>query len=160
MPRSKSSKPPFTFRRYWGWLLAAAATALAVLFLFFPKKPPQQPADWRDVDVVARGESIYQEHCSVCHGPAAKGENPAQPMGGEKDGGGYLAPALNGSGHAWHHRPETIFQVIKEGSPAADSPMRGFRDRLSDEQISWVSAYLRSLWPQQIQDRYEQMLRH
>ena len=160
MPKSKPSKPPSTFQRHWGWLLAAAAAALAVMFLLFPKQPPPLGADWRNAEVVAQGETVYREHCAVCHGPGATGENPAQPMGGEKIGGGYLAPALDGSGHAWHHTTETLFRVIKEGSPAADSPMRSFQDRLNDGQILRVIAYFRSLWPQPIQERYEYMSRH
>ena len=159
MAKSKSPKSRFTFQRYWGWILAAAATTVAVLFLLFPKKP-YPAADWRNPEVVAHGESLFREHCVSCHGVAGVGEVPSKPMGGEKDGGGYLAPALDGSGHAWHHRPETLFQVIKDGSPAGDSPMRGFAGRLSDGEISLIIAYFRSLWPLQIQDRYEQMSRH
>jgi mono/diheme cytochrome c family protein len=160
MANLKSPQSRFTFQRYWGWILAAAAATMVVLFLLFPTKPPHRVADWRNAEVVAKGESLFRANCVVCHGVAGVGENPSQPMGGEKDAGGYLAPAMDGSGHAWHHTLETLFQIIKDGSPAADSPMRGFAGRLSDEEISAVIAYIRSLWPPQIQDRYEQMSRH
>jgi mono/diheme cytochrome c family protein len=159
MAKPKAPKSRFTLQRYWGWLLAAAAATMVVLFFLFPNKP-HVAADWRNPEIVAKGEALFRVHCVACHGAAGAGENPLHPMGGEKEGGGYLAPALDGRGHAWHHTPGTLFQVIKAGSPAADSPMRGFAGKLSDEEISWIVAYFRSLWPAQIQDRYEQMSRH
>ena len=75
---------------------------------------------------------------------------------GTKPGGGYLAPALNGSGHAWHHPPEMLFKIIRDGSPAEESAMLGWRDRMNDSEIREVLAYLFSLWPQEISAPYKE----
>ena len=103
---------------------------------------------------IALGEKLFTENCLSCHGSGARGENPAQSRGGQKADGSYLAPALNGTGHAWHHPNEMLFSTIKDGSIAKDSPMRGFKDKLSDDDIVAVLQYIKSLWPDEIQVRH------
>jgi mono/diheme cytochrome c family protein len=49
-----------------------------------------------------------------------------------------------------------LFRIVKEGSPAQDSPMRGWKGRMSDEEIRSVLAYVRTLWPEGILARYRQ----
>ncbi len=66
------------------------------------------------------GENIFAKYCASCHGDQAVGENPLKVAGGQKPGGGYWAPALNGTAHAWHHPPDALFQTVKEGSIAED----------------------------------------
>jgi len=100
------------------------------------------------------GEALFVTNCASCHGVKAVGENPAKLSGGEKEGGGYWAPALNGKAHAWHHPAEALFHIIKKGSAAQDSPMRGFEDRLTDDQIRGVITYIQSLWPKELRERY------
>ncbi len=112
-------------------------------------------ANYGDPRRIAAGEALYARNCASCHGERAIGENQAHIKGGTRPGGGYWAPALNGSAHAWHHPPEGLFQIVKEGSPAADSPMRGWGGRMSDIEIHAVLAYLQSLWPQALRERYE-----
>lgn len=142
----------------WAWAGVAAAAAAAGIFYWSGQ--PDVVGDHRDPETVARGEAVYVRNCVVCHGEAGRGENPAEPMGGFKPGGGYLAPALDGTGHAWHHAPDVLFRVVKEGSPAQDSPMRGFVGKLSDEEIGAVIAYFRSRWPDAIQAKYDEMHHH
>ena len=77
-----------------------------------------------------------------------------------KDQGGYLAPALNGTGHAWHHPDEVLFRIIHEGSIAEDSPMRGFAGKLSDSEIVASIHYFKSLWPEEILNRHKEMVQH
>jgi mono/diheme cytochrome c family protein len=139
----------------WGWMLIAVAAAAAV-YLFWGETV-HKTADFRDPDTVARGQALFAQHCAVCHGAGAQGENPDEPMGGLKPDGGYLAPALNGTGHAWHHAPDQLFRIVKEGSPAQDSPMRGWAGKMTDADIASVIAYFRSLWPEPIQSRYSEM---
>ena len=103
---------------------------------------------------ITLGEKLFTENCLSCHGSGARGENPAQSRGGQKADGSYLAPALNGTGHAWHHPNEMLFSTIKDGSIAKDSPMRGFKDKLSDDDIVAVLQYIKSLWPDEIQVRH------
>ena len=73
------------------------------------------------------------------------------------DGGGYLAPALNGTGHAWHHPNSVLFKTIKHGSIASDSLMRAFSDRLSDKEIVMIIHYFKSLWADPIQEKHSNL---
>jgi mono/diheme cytochrome c family protein len=157
MSRGKRDQRARSRQRGWAWLIAGAALLAIGYLLFAPMRSGRHGADYRDADTVARGEGLFRANCEPCHGPAGRGENPSEPMGGVKPGGGYLAPALDGAGHAWHHSPEALFRIIKKGSPAADSSMVGWASRISDAEIDAVMAYFRSLWPPAIQSRYEHM---
>lgn len=134
--------------------LVIFAAAGAVIWLAVGGR--NEAVDYRDPSLVARGEDLFAQNCAQCHGEKAVGENAQFVKGGTKPGGSYWAPALNGSAHAWHHPPDALFEIIKKGSPADDSPMRGLGDKLSDEDIHAVLAYLQSLWPEQLRKRYEQ----
>lgn len=107
-----------------------------------------------DPEQIARGNALFAQNCAICHGPQARGQDPQSPRGGMTTAGAYIAPALNGTGHAWHHPPDALFDTIKNGSRAADSPMRGFKGRIEDDGIRDVLAYIFSLWPPSIQARY------
>ena len=108
-------------------------------------------------EVIAKGEALYQANCLACHGPSAQGQDLTSQKGGQRPDGTFIAPALNGKGHAWHHPPNVLFKIIKEGSPAKESPMRGFKEKLSDKDIHAVMAYFQSMWPVEIKERYAQM---
>ena len=73
------------------------------------------------------------------------------------DGVGYLAPALNGTGHAWHHPNSVLFKTIKHGSIASDSSMRAFSNRLSDKEIVMIIHYFKSLWPDPIREKHSNL---
>ncbi len=118
---------------------------------YFYNKPPESLSASSTPNQVAQGELLFKANCQSCHGADAKGENPTLSRGGTKPGGGYLAPALNGTGHAWHHADQMLFGIIKNGSVADDSPMIGFKDKLSDDEIVAVMQYFKSLWPEKIQ---------
>jgi mono/diheme cytochrome c family protein len=107
-----------------------------------------------DARIIARGKEIFAANCAVCHGENAVGEEVSSPMGGEKPNGDWLAPALNGRGHGWHHRPQELVRMIMFGSPRPGSRMQGWEGKLSDEDLNSILAYLYSIWPQQIQARY------
>ena len=49
---------------------------------------------------LSQGSELFAQNCSSCHGVEGVGQNPETPNGGLLDGSGYLAPALNGTGHA------------------------------------------------------------
>ena len=139
----------------WGWLLVAAAVGGGAYYTLGPFGAPPS-TDSRDRALVVRGEMVYAQNCAACHGPDAAGEDPKLPQGGRKATGGYLAPALNGTGHAWHHPPATLFEIVREGSPAADSQMVGWGGRISDRDIGAAIAFIRSLWPAKVQAYYRQ----
>ena len=106
---------------------------------------------------LSQGSELFTNNCSSCHGIEGVGQNPESPNGGMLDGGGYLAPALNGTGHAWHHPNLVLFKTIKHGSIASDSSMRAFSDRLSDKEIVMIIHYFKSLWPDPIQEKHSNL---
>ena len=106
---------------------------------------------------LSQGSELFTQNCSSCHGVEGGGQNPESPNGGMLDGGGYLAPALNGTGHAWHHPNSVLFKTIKHGSIASDSSMRAFSNRLSDKEIVMIIHYFKSLWPDPIQEKHSNL---
>ncbi len=118
--------------------------------------PPVSLSAAPTADNINTGAQLFAKNCASCHGPGARGQDPQQPMGGTLPNGGYLAPALNGTGHAWHHPNEMLFNIIKNGSIADDSSMLGFKGKLSDDEIVMVIQYFKSLWPPEIQMRHAQ----
>lgn len=105
-------------------------------------------------DQVARGEVVFRENCQTCHGEKARGQDPAKPMGGQQTGGGYLAPALNGTAHTQHHKPDVLFGYLRDGSPDRASPMRSFKDKLNEAEMKAVLGYVYSLWPEDVKQAY------
>ena len=106
---------------------------------------------------LSHGSELFTQNCSSCHGVEGVGQNPESPNGGMLDGGGYLAPALNGTGHAWHHPNSVLFKTIKHGSIASDSSMRAFSNRLSDKEIVMIIHYFKSLWPDPIREKHSNL---
>ena len=145
-----------------GQLIALLLALVVGLFLFEPWSLFSKPI-WEQTPSsksIAEGKQVFATNCAVCHGEMAVGENSNRPMGGMKDQGGYLAPALNGTGHAWHHPDAVLFNIIQEGSIAEDSPMRGFAGRLSDAEIVASIHYFKSLWPKEILNRHKEMVQY
>ena len=141
--------------RIWAWGLVGFAAALfAVLAWWVPslenKIPGGSPGEIR------LGEALYGRNCAICHGEAGVGETPAKANGGRKPDGGYIAPAHNGNGHTWHHPPDVLFTIVKNGSSASDSSMKGWKGRLKDEEIRAILGYIFSLWPPDLRERYVQ----
>lgn len=70
--------------------------------------------------------------------------------------GGRPAPPHDASGHTWHHADAYLFSVTKFGGQANSPPdyknnMPAFGDKLSDQQIWDVLAFIKSRWPPDIQ---------
>ncbi len=146
----------------FGTALPRRLVALTVLVLlgvgaYLVGRPAGAPPDHTEPALVAGGEQLFAKNCAVCHGPQAAGENPDKVNGGRKPQGGYWAPALNGTAHAWHHPPDGLFKIIKDGSPAKDSSMVGWKGRMSELEIHSVIAYVQSLWPESLRKKYEEV---
>lgn len=89
---------------------------------------------------------MYAANCASCHGGPTGGDMMDYP------------PRHNANGHTWHHADCELTQVIRDGaSPMTemmrsmmappDAPlMQAFKDRLSDEEIEAVLAYIKTLW--------------
>lgn len=113
-----------------------------------------------DADTLAHGQYLFNQNCRPCHGEKAMGENPATPLGGWTSKVGPVAPALNGTGHAWHHAPAYHFRIIRGGSTVNGSRMQGWGKQMSDYDILAVIAYFQSLWPAQIKEAYTHRYLH
>ena len=106
---------------------------------------------------LSKGRELFANNCSSCHGINGVGQNPDSPKGGMSKDASYLAPALNGNGHTWHHPDSVLFKTIKHGSIASDSSMRAFSGHLSDEEIVLVIQFFKSLWPESIRDNHAKL---
>lgn len=103
---------------------------------------------WKGIDKkIQRGKELFHKHCASCHGKKGVGQDPKQPMGGWDEKDNLIAPALDGSAHAWHHAPQVLFDYMKKGSVDPLSPMPLFKDILTDEGMVDIIRYIQSLWP-------------
>ena len=140
--------------KFWG------SVALIIIILGYTYNYFADPANFPDnsSQVTAQtGAQLFEQHCASCHGQGGVGQDIKKPKGGLFEDDSYIAPALNGTGHAWHHKTEDLFNNIKFGSMEPTSAMKGFEERLSDEEISKIIEYFQSLWPPEIKERYDQM---
>lgn len=107
---------------------------------------------------VLNGKELYTEQCASCHGANLEG----QPNWQSANEDGVLpAPPHNERGHTWHHDNALLFQYTKLGGKATlaargmndfKSGMPAFGDTLSDDEIWNILAFIRSTWPDRIQE--------
>ena len=115
--------------------------------------PPVQP---KTVDLAA-GEQLYSENCAACHGENLEGQANWQSAGPD---GMLPAPPHNERGHTWHHGDALLFNYTKLGGEATlavqgmefKSGMPGFGETLTDQQIWDILAYIKSTWPDRVQE--------
>ena len=112
-----------------------------------------------EIEDMQPGVDLFKKHCAPCHGDAAIGQDPSQPSGGFDADMSRLAPALNGTGHSWHHPPALIYEYIQKGSIDKTSPMPSFGSILKDSDIKAIISYINSLWPNEILDGYRKRFR-
>ncbi|MGD9851675.1 MAG: cytochrome c [Nitrospirales bacterium] len=106
-----------------------------VLFLVGPALPAQSQESQIDS---GKGQEVYQLHCVSCHGIQGKGDGP--------EAAKLIVPPAN------FHRPESRSKTEMELRSAiiwglAFSPMHGWWDKISVEDIRAVTAYIRRLAP-------------
>lgn len=108
------------------------------------------------VDLVA-GKALYAETCAACHGANLEGQDNWRSPGAD---GRLPAPPHDETGHTWHHADQVLFDYTKLGGREVmaaqgmefDSGMPGFGDQLSDQEIWNILGYIKSTWPEEIQD--------
>ena len=129
------------------WLLSvacgdnnSAATAAEIV-------PPPPGARQYDPVQLARGEELYRQYCAVCHLERGSGTVNWRQPGAD---GKFPPPPLNGTAHTWHHPWVQLHSVIKQGGPPGQSNMPAWQDRLNDQQIDDIIAWLTSLWSDEV----------
>ncbi len=102
---------------------------------------------WYTPEQVAAGEKLYRENCASCHGADASGSaNWREPDANGK----FPPPPLNGSAHAWHHPKNMLRMTIKRGGIPIGGSMPPFGDKLDDDEIDAVIAWIQSHWNDEI----------
>jgi mono/diheme cytochrome c family protein len=102
---------------------------------------------WYSFQQVGEGGRLFAANCASCHGQDAVGAAGWRQPGPD---GGYPAPPLNGSGHAWHHPLPMLFQVVKNGSPGGQGNMPAWGAKLSNEEILAIIAWFQSRWSERV----------
>jgi mono/diheme cytochrome c family protein len=136
-------------------VLVAAASLAAVVAALGWLVWPSHVADGAmpaSVDI-AEGRALYAEYCASCHGADLEGEPDWQTP---RPDGRLPAPPHDETGHTWHHPDSVLFRYTKLGGAETlaqqgvdfDSAMPGFGDRLSDQQVWDILAYIKSTWPE------------
>ena len=107
-----------------------------------------------DLSLVTLGQNIYSENCASCHGIDLEGQENWQ----KRDDEGYLpAPPHDETGHTWHHPDEYLFLMTKYGIEKIIGKkylnnMPAYKDILTDKEIIAVLSFIKSKWPNQIQE--------
>ena len=137
------------------WIAGVLVLAVGTALLIGVGGPSQEgQANPQDAQQVALGDKIYRAHCASCHGADLKGE----PNWRSRRADGRLpAPPHDETGHTWHHPDEVLFRITKQGVsamvPNYESDMPAYADILTDAEIWAVLAYIKSRWPEPIQNR-------
>lgn len=106
-------------------------------------------ANPRDLEKVALGARVYAQYCATCHGAKLEGQRNWQRR---LPNGRMPAPPHDETGHTWHHPDSVLFGIVKRGfvppyAPAGyESDMPAFQDKLSDDEIWAVLAFIKSHW--------------
>ena len=99
------------------------------------------------------GESVFNKNCVSCHG--VKGQGLATDWKVKDSNGNYPPPPLNGTAHTWHHSPEQLLYTINKGGTEMGGQMPAFEKRLTEEEKWALIDYMYSLWPKEIQVKYD-----
>lgn len=125
---------------------------LAALMLILGQIGGAAMADEPDI-----GRVLYSDHCAACHGVDLEGAPDWQRSSAD---GLFPAPPHDETGHTWHHGDGMLFDYVRRGGQAVlddlgvsfTSGMPGFGDILSAEEIEAILAFIRSTWPERIQE--------
>ena len=104
--------------------------------------------------MVSLGESVFNKNCASCHG--VKGQGLAADWKVKDANGNYPPPPLNGTAHTWHHSPEQLLYTINKGGTEMGGQMPAFEKRLTEEEKKALIDYMYSLWPKEIQEKYDE----
>lgn len=134
-------------------LAVAAASPKPAVAQTAPDEFPIMPG----IVDLSQGEALYVETCATCHGAALEGQPNWRTPG---DDGVFPAPPHDDTGHTWHHSDAVLYnytalggdEVMARMGVTFDSGMPGFADSLTPQEIWNILAYIRSTWPDRIQE--------
>ena len=86
---------------------------------------------WKQEELVARGEKVYNANCAACHRPDGKGAGPIKPL----DGSAIV-----------QNDPAQQIKIVLNG--AANGAMPAWK-QLSDTEIAAVITYTKNSWSNQ-----------
>ncbi|WP_425051137.1 c-type cytochrome [Psychromarinibacter sp. S121] len=138
-----------------GKLFRIVPVALICIPLAGHAQAPRMPDD-ADPE---RGEALYAENCASCHGAELEGEAPDWRTA--KEDGTLPAPPHDETGHTWHHGDIHLFaytllggeeSLRRMGIEGVPSAMPAFGDTLTEAEIWDILAFIKSTWPERIQD--------
>ncbi len=114
---------------------------------------PTGTADATNRNQVVYGSQVYNAQCAECHGNNLQGQANWRTR---KADGLLPAPPHAAAGHSWHHSDQELFDYTRGGGQALmpdgkKSGMPAFADRLNDQDIWAVLAFIKSTWPADIQ---------
>ena len=102
---------------------------------------------WYNDQQVKSGGKLYQQNCASCHGKKAEGTKDWK----KRDANGKLPPPpLDGTAHTWHHPLKVLRGTIRKGGAPVGGLMPAFKDKLSDEEMDSIIAWLQAKWPDEI----------
>lgn len=116
--------------------------------------PATSPAERFDINRIARGALLFQEHCAQCHGPEAQGHPDWQRA---KQEGYVAAPPLDGTGPVTRLSQAQMVQIIRNGLKQNGKPvMPSWKGRVKDDEIADVITWFQALWPGEVYARWQQ----
>ena len=141
---------------------------ISLLYFLNPNKKENDNIEITNIEIdeklitqINLGKSLYVTHCASCHGDNLQGQ-PNWNTKKDKDGHN-LSPPLNGTGHTWHHSQDQLFNIIRYGfkiyNENYDGKMQG-NEKLNDDDIWSILAYMKSVWPESIQKKYDTISKH
>lgn len=130
----------------------------AILLLTFitgcSDNPQSIEGRWYSQAQIDDGAAIFKTHCASCHGGTAQGlaGDWRKPLAD----GSYPPPPLNGSAHTWHHPLKGLKRTIRIGGVPLGGTMPPFKDKLTDEEIESVLAYVQNIWSDKIYSAWKE----
>jgi len=139
-------------------VIGVALLIVIGFFIFDQSSQARTGVDPKNPEFVAMGKALYAKNCASCHGKNLEGQTPnwRQPLPDSS----FPAPPHDASGHTWHHPDAMLFKVTKysrtqSGDKSFKSNMPAFEKTLSDNEIWSVLSYIKSTWPDAIQQRHD-----
>lgn len=134
--------------RAWGLVLFVFFALFLPIYWYFESNRLNAATEGFFVQSVVRGEALYQENCSTCHGADASGGAATSPYGD----GSWPAPNLTNIAARYEENPnvtdirDLVYTTIERGRPGTPMPVWGsaFGGPLTDQQINEITDYILS----------------